>query len=64
EQLYKPVRWVESIECMHNKGVTIFVECGPGKVLTGLDKRIAKEAEHLAIYNPETLNKVLEQLND
>jgi [acyl-carrier-protein] S-malonyltransferase len=64
EQLFKPVRWVESIELMHNKGVSVFVECGPGKVLTGLDKRIAKDAEHLAIYDPETLNKVLEQLND
>lgn len=64
EQLYKPVRWVESIELMHNKGVTRFVECGPGKVLTGVDKRIAKDAEHLAIYDPETLNKVLEKLND
>jgi [acyl-carrier-protein] S-malonyltransferase len=64
EQLYKPVRWVESVELMHKKGVTTFVECGPGKVLTGLDKRIAKEAEHLAIYDPESLNKVLEQLND
>ena len=64
EQLYKPVRWVESIELMHNKGVTTFVECGPGKVLTGLDKRIAKDAEHFALYEPETLDKVLEQLND
>lgn len=64
EQLYKPVRWVESIELMHNKGVTRFIECGPGKVLTGVDKRIAKDAEHLAIYDPETLNKVLEKLND
>lgn len=64
EQLYKPVRWVESIELMSNKGVTTFVECGPGKVLTGLDKRIAKDAEHLAIYDLETLNKVLEHLND
>lgn len=64
EQLYKPVRWVESIELMHHKGVTTFVECGPGKVLTGLDKRIAKDAQHLAIYDPETLDNVLEQLND
>ena len=64
EQLYKPVRWVESIELMHNKGVTTFVECGPGKLLTGLDKRIAKDAEHFALYDPETLDKVLEQLND
>ncbi len=63
EQLYKPVRWVETIELMHYKGVNTFVECGPGKVLTGLDKRIVKNADHLAIYDPETLNKVLEQLN-
>ncbi|MGZ8190824.1 MAG: ACP S-malonyltransferase [Methylococcaceae bacterium] len=64
EQLYKPVRWSDTIRFMHNQGVTCFVECGPGKVLIGLNKRIAKDAEHLAIYDPETLNKVLEQLND
>ena len=64
EQLYKPVRWVESIELMAKNGVTTFVECGPGKVLTGLDKRIVKDAEHLSIYDPESLEKVLEQLND
>jgi [acyl-carrier-protein] S-malonyltransferase len=62
EQLYKPVRWVETIELMYKNGVTTFVECGPGKVLTGLDKRIAKDAEHLALIDPESLNKVLEQL--
>jgi len=63
EQLYKPVRWADSIKFMHDQGVTCFVECGPGKVLIGLNKRIAKDAEHLSIYNPETLNTVLEQLN-
>ncbi len=63
EQLYKPVRWADSIKFMHDQGVTCFVECGPGKVLIGLNKRIAKEAEHMSIYDPETLNKVLEQLN-
>jgi len=63
EQLYKPVRWADSIKFMHDQGVTCFVECGPGKVLIGLNKRIAKDAEHLSIYNPETLSKVLEQLN-
>jgi len=63
EQLYKPVRWVDSVKFMHDQGVSCFVECGPGKVLTGLNKRIAKDAEHLTIYDPETLNKVLEQLN-
>ena len=64
EQLYKPVRWVDTIKLMHDQGVDHFVECGPGKVLIGLNKRIAKDAEHLSIYNSETLTKVLEQFND
>lgn len=63
EQLYKPVRWVDSIQFMHDQGVTCFVECGPGKVLTGLNKRIVKQVEHLAIYDPATLNQVLEYLH-
>lgn len=64
EQLYKPVRWVDTIKFMSDQGVTRFIECGPGKVLIGLNKRIAKDAEHFSIYNSETLNTVLEQLND
>ncbi|MFI3156832.1 MAG: ACP S-malonyltransferase [Methylococcaceae bacterium] len=63
EQLYKPVRWADSIKFMHDQGVTCFVECGPGKVLIGVNKRIAKDARHLSIYDPESLNKALEQLN-
>ncbi|MEQ1559212.1 MAG: ACP S-malonyltransferase [Methyloglobulus sp.] len=62
EQLFKPVRWVETIQSMANKGVNCFVECGPGKVLVGLDKRIAKDAEHLAIHDSESLQKVMEYL--
>jgi [acyl-carrier-protein] S-malonyltransferase len=64
EQLHRPVNWVDSIKFMHNQGVTRFVECGPGKVLIGLNKRIVKDAEHYTIYNPETLNEVLEKIND
>jgi [acyl-carrier-protein] S-malonyltransferase len=64
EQLYKPVRWVDTIRFMHDQGVTCFVECGPGKVLIGINKRIAKDAEHFSIFDTETLNKVLEQFND
>lgn len=64
EQLYKPVRWVETINYVNNQGVTRFVECGPGKVLMALNKRIAKEAEHLAIYDSGTINQAVEQLND
>jgi [acyl-carrier-protein] S-malonyltransferase len=64
EQLYKPVRWTDTISFMYAQGVTRFVECGPGRVLIGLNKRIAKNAEHMTIYDPETLNKVLGQIND
>ncbi|MFI3187093.1 MAG: ACP S-malonyltransferase [Methylococcaceae bacterium] len=63
EQLYKPVRWADSIKFMHDQGVNCFVECGPGKVLIGLNKRIVKDAEHLSIYDPESLNQALEHIN-
>lgn len=45
EQVSAPVRWEESVQCMHQLGVSRFVEIGPGKVLAGLIKRIAKEAQ-------------------
>jgi [acyl-carrier-protein] S-malonyltransferase len=64
EQLYRPVHWVDSIKFMHDQGVTRFVECGPGKVLIGLNKRIVKDAAHYSIYNPETLNEALENIHD
>jgi [acyl-carrier-protein] S-malonyltransferase len=48
-QLYSPVRWVQTIETLQRFGVTRIVECGPGKVLCGLNKRIAKEAECIAL---------------
>jgi [acyl-carrier-protein] S-malonyltransferase len=41
-QLYSPVRWVESMVCLAGQGVTDLVECGPGKVLSGLNKRCVK----------------------
>jgi len=63
EQLFKPVRWVDSIKFMHDQGVTTFVEIGPGKVLMGLNKRIVKTANHLTIFDPKSLDHVLEQLN-
>jgi len=63
EQLFKPVRWVDSIKFMHDQGVSHFVETGPGKVLLGLNKRIVKTAHHFAMYDVESLNKVVEQLN-
>jgi [acyl-carrier-protein] S-malonyltransferase len=63
QQLYQPVRWVDSLNTMAAQGVTHFVECGPGKVLVGLNKRIVKTAEHFTIYDDKSLNDVMEQLN-
>lgn len=63
EQLFKPVRWVESVKFMHEQGVAGFVECGPGKVLLGLNKRISPDALHLSIFDPDSLTSVLEQLH-
>ena len=60
EQLQQPVRWVDSIKFIHEQGVETFVECGPGKVLLGLNKRIAKGAQHIALYDPKTLDNLLE----
>lgn len=51
QQLYKPVRWVESIQALAANGATQLVECGPGKVLAGLNKRCA---EGVATYNLDT----------
>jgi [acyl-carrier-protein] S-malonyltransferase len=44
-QLYRPVRWIETIEKMAAEGAAVIVECVPGKVLTGLNKRIAPDVE-------------------
>jgi len=63
EQLFKPVRWVDSIQFMYDQGVNTFVEAGPGKVLLGLNKRIVKSASHFTMYDPKSLERVLEQLN-
>lgn len=52
-QLYSPVRWVESIQCLAAQGVTDLLECGPGKVLGGLNKRCVKELNNHNLDNPE-----------
>jgi [acyl-carrier-protein] S-malonyltransferase len=62
-QIESPVRWVETIQKMAADGVTRIVECGPGKVLTGLNKRIAKEVETLPVYDPATLREALAKMS-
>lgn len=49
EQLYSPVRWVETIERLAQEGVNVVVECGPGKVLSGLIKRITPSVQAYAL---------------
>ena len=55
EQLYNPVRWVETVQLLGRKGVKRVVECGPGKVLTGLGKRIVPDIEYIAITDAASL---------
>jgi len=56
QQVCAPVRWTESVEAMDRSGVTQYVEIGPGKVLSGLVKRIAKGAEVLNMENVASLS--------
>jgi [acyl-carrier-protein] S-malonyltransferase len=48
-QLYSPVRWVETIQALAAAGCQEMIECGPGKVLTGLNKRIVESCEYSAV---------------
>lgn len=62
-QAYSPVRWVETIELMAQAGVTHIVECGPGKVLSGMVKRINPDMQVLNMYDLSSMEKVLEEMN-
>jgi len=61
-QLSSPVRWSDTIRFLHGQGVRRFIECGPGKVLAGLNKRIVADARIDAVFDPDSLNKALEML--
>ncbi|WII92976.1 ACP S-malonyltransferase [Kingella negevensis] len=59
-QLYSPVRWTETVQLLVREGVTQSAECGPGKVLAGLAKRIEKEAVCTALISQETVTAFIE----
>jgi [acyl-carrier-protein] S-malonyltransferase len=59
EQLDHPVRWIETVEFLVRHGVQRIVECAPGKVLVGLSKRIATQADCVAITDSAALNAAL-----
>lgn len=61
-QAFGPVRWVESVQALKARGITHVVECGPGKVLTGMVKRIDADLIGAALYDPATLAEVKELL--
>lgn len=61
-QLYRPVRWVESIQSMQARGMETLVECGPGKVLAGLSRRIDRGIKAFPVFDPATLEKALSEI--
>ncbi len=61
-QLYSPVRWVETVQTLGKQGITHNVECAPGKVLAGLNKRIDTNQQAMAINDGEALKAALAAL--
>ncbi len=63
QQVTGTVRWRESITWLADNGVDTFVEVGTGKVLTGMVKRIAKEAAGMAVNSPEDIDALMEKIS-
>jgi [acyl-carrier-protein] S-malonyltransferase len=59
-QVYSPVRWVDVIGCMTGNGIDTIYECGPGKVLAGLMKRINRDVSAACIDSPDSLKAALD----
>ncbi|WP_170007025.1 ACP S-malonyltransferase [Bacillus fonticola] len=64
KQITSPVLWAQTIQSMLEFGVDTFIEVGPGKVLSGLVKKIERKATVLPVYDEETLQKTLETLRE
>ena len=62
DQAWHPVRWVQTIEAMAAEGVTHVIECGPGKVLGGLVKRISPVMTGMSITDPASMQAALDAL--
>jgi [acyl-carrier-protein] S-malonyltransferase len=58
KQLYSPVRWIETVQKIHQQGISNAVECGPGKVLTGLSKRIVDGFNCVALVNLDSVDEI------
>ena len=62
KQLYSPVLWIDTIQAMVANNMTHIIEMGPGKVLTGLNKRINRSIASLPVFDPVSLDKALDLL--
>ncbi len=63
QQIYSPVKWVDCIYALHSNGIAVAVECGPGKVLGGLVKRIERRIECFPSDSPASLEELFGKLN-
>ena len=63
EQLYSPVRWVETIQAIKKTGASLIIESGPGKVLSGLTKRIDNSLKTLSVNDPLSVSEALNVLH-
>lgn len=61
-QVSAPVRWQASVECLVREGVSTFIEVGPGNVLAGLIKKIAKDVRVLNVEDPQSLERTVAEL--
>ncbi|WP_438969853.1 ACP S-malonyltransferase [Methylophaga sp.] len=64
EQLFSPVRWVETVQWFASNDVNAIVECGPGKVLAGLSKRIDKSLSAMPLFDLATMQKTQQALGE
>jgi len=64
KQLHNPVLWVDTVNNLIAKDITAIVECGPGKVLAGLNRRIDKSVANYTIDTVDNLNKFIDAINE
>ena len=63
-QLYNPVEWVATVQNMNRQGVGALIECGPGKVLTGLTRRIEKSMQGFAVFDTASCSQSQQSIGD
>jgi len=63
-QLFSPVQWADTVHRLAEQGAGIIVECGPGRVLTGLMRRIDRELTAMSIHDPKSLGSTLERATE